>query len=118
MTKQEKRLRKQQDKMKRFVSNLEILHKLGYEPKQQKCWYQFKDRNLMFYPTTGSYFDEYTRKKGLIAELPERATLTLELRPVKNRCGQEVEKHCWLFSEFSLPQNQLPEDDQLYLPWF
>lgn len=107
---------KPKQKLIRMLSmerNLKRLEELGYEPIQQKCYYQYKDKNFMFYPTTGSVFDEYTRLKYKISDLPARNSLLVESRPIIGKYGQEYEKEVYLFSEFSLPKNQLPSDEQM-----
>lgn len=94
--------------------NLKLLAELGYEAKQMKCPWQYKDRNLLFYPTTGTYFDEYTRLRGKIANLPSRNTLLSETRPVIGKYGKEYTQPVWLFNEFALPKSMLPDDDAVF----
>lgn len=71
MSKKESR----QQKKLTAEKNLELLKSLGYCPVQQKAPWQYKDCNLVFYPTTGTYFDEYARLTGKISDLPEKSTL-------------------------------------------
>lgn len=104
-----KKLLKAQNKER----NLELLNKLGYEATQMKCPYQYKDRNLLFYPTTGTYFDEYTRLTGKIATLPSKSSLIVEKRFVVGKYGREYERDVYLFSEFALPKDQLPTEEQM-----
>lgn len=94
--------------------NLKFLAELGYEAKQMKCPWQYKDRNLLFYPTTGTYFDEYTRLKGKIASLPSRNTLLSETRPVIGQYGKEHMRPVWLFNEFAHPKSMLPDDETVF----
>ena len=55
--------------------NLNFLIELGYKPIQQKAKYHYKDHNLSFYPSTGKYYDDFTKKSGIITDLPRRDKL-------------------------------------------
>lgn len=81
-------------KEKLFNENIALIKAKGYQPIVQGVWYHFKDGNINFYPTTGVYFDDETREKGKIKDLPAKGD-----RPEKYYNLDKRYLPDWIFSE-------------------
>ena len=69
-------MKKSEIKRLNLKKYLEILNKKGFLPvPQTKCWYHYKDGDFNFYPTTGTYYNDATYKKGKIEDLPDKKDL-------------------------------------------
>lgn len=90
-------------KEKLFNESIALIKAKGYQPVVQGVWYHFKDGNMNFYPTTGIYFDDETREKGKIKDLPVK--------------GEHIEKYYNLDKRY-LPDWVLSEKRQKWLKKF